>query len=60
VRASIGRQLRYLNRLIDRMNRVGFPGNDPVYQAALRALSGTQWLYTELHAASCPKGQMGR
>jgi hypothetical protein len=60
VRASIGRQLRYLNRLLERMTRRGFPGNDPLYQAALRAQAEVQGLYVALHYASCPPGTVGR
>jgi hypothetical protein len=60
VRASIRRQLRYLNRLLERMTRRGFPGNDPLYLTALRAQAEVQGLYVALHYASCPKGTVGR
>ena len=35
--ATIRRHQRFYNRLIERMNRVGFPGTDDVYLAAPRA-----------------------
>jgi hypothetical protein len=60
VKASVSRQLRYLNRLIERMARRGFPPNDAVYAAALWAQAEVQGLYVALHYASCPKGTVGR
>ena len=60
VKASVSRELRYLNRLIERMARLGFPPTDAVYAAALRAQAETQGLYVALHYASCPKGTVGR
>jgi hypothetical protein len=42
------------------LTRRGFPGNDPLYVAALRARNAVQDLHVALHYASCPKGTVGR
>ena len=60
VRESIERQLRYLNRLLERMTRRGFPGNDPLCLAALRVQAETQGLFVALHYTSCARGTVGR
>jgi hypothetical protein len=38
------------------MNRVGFPGTDDVYLAALRAQDAVQGLAVNVHYASCKSG----
>jgi hypothetical protein len=60
VQAVVGRHLRYLNRLSQRMTRRGFPGTDPLFLAAERARVEMQGLFVALHYASCPKGTVGR
>ncbi len=48
----LGRQLRTLNRLCERMNRRGFPPDDPLNRAALAARNAVQDLHTVAHYAS--------
>src|SRR4051794_38190385 len=52
----VGRHLRFYNRLTDRRNRVGFPGDDTVLLAAFRAQHAVMALSVELHYASCKSG----
>ena len=42
LRESVARQLRYMNRLCARMQRLGFPVNDPLSAAALNARNAMQ------------------
>lgn len=52
----VGRQLRFLNRLCERMDQLQFPPDDPLYRAALTARHATQGLFVESHYASCTSG----
>lgn len=52
----VGRHLRFYNRLTDRMNRIGFPGNNEVLLAAFRAQHAVQALSVHLHYSSCKSG----
>jgi hypothetical protein len=54
LRQDVARMLRYLNRLVDRMSRLGFPIEDPVYVAATGARAAMQDLHTAAHYATCP------
>lgn len=54
--ATIGRQLRYLNRLCRRMDRLGFPRQDPLWQAAWTARDAMQDLHMAAHYAGCTSG----
>jgi len=51
--AQVFRQLRYLNRLCERMNRVGWSSTDPVYREAYRARDAMQGLRMAVHYAGC-------
>lgn len=56
LREQIAGHLRYLNRLCERMNRLGFPPADPLYVAAERARAAIQALHVAAHYASCGQG----
>jgi len=43
--ACVGRQLAYLNRLLERMDRLGWEPSDPMYVAALQARNGVHALH---------------
>jgi len=53
---TIGKQLRYLNRLSDRMQHLGFPPNDPLWRATMEARDCMQHLHMAAHYASCKSG----
>jgi hypothetical protein len=54
--AIVGRELRFLNRLCDRMNRLGFPPDDPLFRAAMLARNGMHGLNVAAHYANCESG----
>jgi hypothetical protein len=54
LRRDVARMLRYLNRLVHRMSRLGFPIQDPMYVAATTARAAMQDLHTAAHYATCP------
>lgn len=56
LRAIVGRDLRFLNRLCARMQRLAFPLDDPLCQAATRARDVMQDLYTSIHYCGCKSG----
>ena len=56
LRLVIARELRYLNRLCERMTRLGFPPDDPLFVAALRARDALQDLHVVTHYAECKHG----
>jgi hypothetical protein len=56
LRAIVGRDLRFLNRLCARMQRLAFPLDDPLCQAGLRARDVVQDLYTAIHYCGCKSG----
>ena len=37
LQAAIGKQLQYVNRLCERMEKLGFPSDDPLNREAMRA-----------------------
>jgi hypothetical protein len=45
--AVLGRQLRYLNRLCTRMQRLSFPEDDRLSKRAIAARNAMQALYAE-------------
>jgi hypothetical protein len=53
---ALGRRLNYLNRLVARMNRLGFPPDDRLMAAAQRARNALQDLHVEAHYLSCRHG----
>ena len=50
---TLRRQLQYLNRLCARMQRLGFPLEDPLCHPAQRARDALQDLYTAAHYCGC-------
>jgi hypothetical protein len=56
LRAIVSRDLRFLNRLCDRMQRLQFPPADPLYAAATKARNSLQELHVEAHYAACKSG----
>ena len=54
--AIVARQLRFLNRLCRRMDLLGFPLSDPLWQAAIRARHSLQDLHVAAHYAGCRHG----
>jgi len=59
LRVLIGKHLRFLNRLIDRMTRVGIAPTDELFISALRARDALQHLHVACHYASC-RGGVGK
>lgn len=55
-RAQVARHLRFLNRLVDRMTRAGFPPDDELFVAAIRARATMQDLHVACHYASVKSG----
>ena len=55
-REQIGRQLRYHNRLCARMQRLGWPLDDPIVREGLRVRDALQDLYTATHYVVCASG----
>jgi len=56
LREILGRNLRFLARLCVRMERLGFPANDPLYVAASKAQRALQELHVRAHYCSCTSG----
>jgi hypothetical protein len=56
LREQIGRQLRYHNRLCARMQRLGWPLDDPIVREGMRARDALQDLYTATHYAGVQSG----
>jgi hypothetical protein len=56
LKAHVARRLAWLNRLIDRMDRLGWDPTDELYQAALHARSGMHELHVASHYATLPRG----
>lgn len=54
--AQVMRQLRYHNRVIARMERLGWSVNDPLWREALRVRDALQGLRMAAHYAGCPSG----
>ena len=54
--ATVGHQLRFLNRLCDRMRLLGFPPDDPLWRAAIEARNALQDLHVAAHYAGCGSG----
>lgn len=51
--------VNFVRRLVTRMEKLGFPQNNPLYVKARNADSAMRELYGEAHWRSC-KGGMGR
>jgi len=56
LKATLGRHLRFLNRLCGRMQQLQFPLDDPLWQAAAAARNAAQDVYTAAHYAGCKTG----
>ncbi|HET6251613.1 MAG TPA: hypothetical protein VFE47_28265 [Tepidisphaeraceae bacterium] len=52
----IGFPLRWANRVVDRMNMLGFTPDDPVFRSAMRARDALQEFAVATHYASCSTG----
>jgi hypothetical protein len=52
----VGRDLRFLGKLLTRLQALGFPPSDPMVLAATRAHSGMHALNVHVHYASCNSG----
>jgi hypothetical protein len=53
---QIATHLRYLNRIVERMNRRGFSPTDELYQSAKRSRAALQDLHVAAHYAGCKSG----
>jgi hypothetical protein len=53
MRRDLGPALRYLGRMIRRMERTGFPEDDPLYVAALKAYNELHAVQIRLHYLGC-------
>lgn len=54
--AIVREQLRFLNRLCDRMTRLGFSPTDPLWNTAIEARNAMQNLHVASHYAACKSG----
>lgn len=50
---------RYFNQLVERMEKGGFPGNDPLYLEARDAQAAIQKLSMSMHYLRCAPGTVG-
>ena len=57
LRQQVAAKLHYLGRLARRMERLGFPPNDALYVAALRAHSGLLDLHVAIHYCGTDRGR---
>ncbi|HEY8666286.1 MAG TPA: hypothetical protein VIL86_06460 [Tepidisphaeraceae bacterium] len=57
---TVGRELRYLGKLRQRMEQVGFPPEDRLYRSTSAAFNAMQGLFVELHYLSCSPETVGR
>ena len=53
---QVGDRLRYLGRLCERMNQRGFPPNDELFEAAMKAYEALHELHVKCHYAGCKEG----
>jgi hypothetical protein len=56
LKETIRRQLNFLGRLRDRMNRLGFPPDDRLYVQVVQAWNAVQALHIEIHYMGCMSG----
>ena len=56
IKNSLAPHLGYLHRLQRRMEQVGFPPTDPLYQLVSRAYDATHQVSVEIHNLSCRSG----
>jgi hypothetical protein len=53
---SLFKLANYLSRVVRRMERTGFPPNDPLFKSASRAYDAVCSLCVDLHYLSCKTG----
>jgi hypothetical protein len=53
---SLFRLANYLSRVVKRMERRGFPPDDPIFQSARRAYDAVCSFSMDLHYLSCKSG----
>jgi hypothetical protein len=53
---SLFRLANYLSRVVRRMERTGFPPNDPLFKSARRAYDAVCSFCVDLHYLSCKSG----
>jgi hypothetical protein len=56
LKAIVGRQLRFLNRMVGRMQQRQFPVDDAVWLASIAARNAAQDLFVACHYAGCKSG----
>ena len=56
LKAILGRHLRFLNRLQERMNQRKFATDDPLWLAVVHARNAAQDLFVACHYAECKSG----
>jgi hypothetical protein len=56
MRKSLFRLTNYLSRVVKRMERTGFPPNDPLFKSARRAYDAVCTFCMDLHYLSCKSG----
>lgn len=56
LKAIVARKLRFLNRLQERMNRLTFPTDDPLWLSVVYARNAAQDLFVACHYAGCKSG----
>jgi len=56
LKEQAGQQLRWLNRLCERMQQCHFPPDDPLWTAAHNAQDAMQGLFMAYHYAACTSG----
>jgi hypothetical protein len=56
LKAVVSRQLRFLNRMVGRMQQRQFPLDDPLWLAGVAARNAAQDLLTAAHYAGCKSG----
>lgn len=56
LRQILARQLRFLNKLVDRMNALGFPPDDPLMRDAAAARNAVQDLHVRTHYLGVKQG----
>jgi hypothetical protein len=53
MRHGLSGHCRYLHRLVERMDAVGWDKKDPLYQSAFEAMRAAEGLAIALHYAGC-------
>ena len=56
LRDAVRPPLAWLGRLRKRMDELGFPPQDPLYQSVLRAHNAMQELHVRAHYGACTSG----